>query len=146
MHVISARFTNMYLFTACDIAYVVVAVHPDGWMDTDGVMHWLDECIKPFTRPRFRRQARSAMVVLDSYRGHLTDAVKEKFADLDIVTAVIPSGCLPPELPKQLALHLPDLEAACRTTLVAAVLQLQPFEEEVPQTLHWRHAQVVLVA
>ncbi|CAI7793697.1 unnamed protein product [Closterium sp. NIES-54] len=35
-------------------------------MDADGVMRWLDECIKPFKRPRFSRQARSAMVVLDS--------------------------------------------------------------------------------
>ncbi|CAI7880226.1 unnamed protein product [Closterium sp. NIES-53] len=38
-------------------------------------------------------QARSTMVVLDSYRRHLTDAVKENFADLDIMPAVIPSGC-----------------------------------------------------
>ncbi|CAI7839796.1 unnamed protein product [Closterium sp. NIES-53] len=81
------------LFTALGMADVVVAVHPNGWMDADGVMHWLDECIKPFTRPRFGRQAKSAMVVMDSYRGYLTEAVKEKFADLDIVLAVIPSGC-----------------------------------------------------
>ncbi|CAI7934352.1 unnamed protein product [Closterium sp. NIES-54] len=72
---------------------VVVAANPNGWMDTNGVMRWLDECIKPFTRPRFDRQARSTMVVLDSYRRHLTDAVKENFADLDIMPAVIPSGC-----------------------------------------------------
>ncbi|CAI7886484.1 unnamed protein product [Closterium sp. NIES-53] len=62
-------------------------------MDAVGVMRWLDECIKPFTKPRFGRQARSAMVILDSYRSHLTEEVKQKFVDLDIVPAVIPSGC-----------------------------------------------------
>ncbi|CAI7907832.1 unnamed protein product [Closterium sp. NIES-54] len=90
---LSRDVTNTDLFTALGMADVVVAVHPNGWMDADGVMHWLDECIKPFTRPRFGRQAKSAMVVMDSYRGYLTEAVKEKFADLDIVLAVIPSGC-----------------------------------------------------
>ncbi|CAI7829148.1 unnamed protein product [Closterium sp. NIES-53] len=33
------------------------------------------------------------MVVLDSYRGHLTEGVKEKFHELNCVPAVIPSGC-----------------------------------------------------
>ncbi|CAI7872684.1 unnamed protein product [Closterium sp. NIES-53] len=72
---------------------VVVAVHPNGWMDAPDIICWLEEYVKPFIRPRFGRQAKSAMVVLDSYRGHLTDEVKEKFIDLDIVPAVIPSDC-----------------------------------------------------
>ncbi|CAI7892030.1 unnamed protein product [Closterium sp. NIES-53] len=33
------------------------------------------------------------MVVLDSYRGHLTEGVKEKFCELNCVPAIIPSGC-----------------------------------------------------
>ncbi|CAI7895362.1 unnamed protein product [Closterium sp. NIES-53] len=33
------------------------------------------------------------MVVLDSYRGHLTKGVKEKFRELNCVPAIIPSGC-----------------------------------------------------
>ncbi|CAI7911900.1 unnamed protein product [Closterium sp. NIES-54] len=33
------------------------------------------------------------MLVLDSYRGHLTDAMKAKFGKLNIVPAVIPAGC-----------------------------------------------------
>ncbi|CAI7736287.1 unnamed protein product [Closterium sp. NIES-53] len=37
-------------------------------------------------------QARSAMLILDSYRGHLTDEVKEKFSELNIVPMVIPAG------------------------------------------------------
>ncbi|CAI7882077.1 unnamed protein product [Closterium sp. NIES-53] len=38
-------------------------------------------------------QSRSAMLVLDSYRGHLTKEVKAGFATLNIVSAVIPAGC-----------------------------------------------------
>ncbi|CAI7825998.1 unnamed protein product [Closterium sp. NIES-54] len=34
-----------------------------------------------------------SMLVLDSYRGHLTEGVKEKFRELNCVPAVIPSGC-----------------------------------------------------
>ncbi|CAI7866067.1 unnamed protein product [Closterium sp. NIES-53] len=34
------------------------------------------------------------MVVLDSYRGHLTEAVKEKFRELNCVPAIILSGCM----------------------------------------------------
>ncbi|CAI7843388.1 unnamed protein product [Closterium sp. NIES-54] len=38
-------------------------------------------------------QSRSAMLVLDSYRGHLTKEVKARFAALNIMPAVIPAGC-----------------------------------------------------
>ncbi|CAI7826168.1 unnamed protein product [Closterium sp. NIES-53] len=72
---------------------VVVSCHENGWMDANGVIQWLEECVKPFLKPGFGRHARSSMVVLDSYRGHLTDAVKEKFRELNCVPAIIPSGC-----------------------------------------------------
>ncbi|CAI7756452.1 unnamed protein product [Closterium sp. NIES-53] len=35
-----------------------------------------------------------SMVVLDSYRGHLTEVVKEKYRELNCVPAIIPSGCM----------------------------------------------------
>ncbi|CAI7775203.1 unnamed protein product, partial [Closterium sp. NIES-54] len=37
--------------------------------------------------------AKSSMLVLDSYHGHLTEGMKEKFRELNCVPAVIPSGC-----------------------------------------------------
>ncbi|CAI7819330.1 unnamed protein product, partial [Closterium sp. NIES-54] len=74
-------------------SHVVVSCHENGWMDANGVIQWLEECVKPFLKPGFGRHARSSMVVLDSYRGHLTDAVKEKFRELNCVPAIIPSGC-----------------------------------------------------
>ncbi|CAI7859367.1 unnamed protein product [Closterium sp. NIES-53] len=74
-------------------ADVVVACHENGWMDAEGVIRWLEECVKPFLKPRFGRCVKSSMLVLDSYRGHLTEGVKEKFRELNCVPAVIPSGC-----------------------------------------------------
>ncbi|CAI7914470.1 unnamed protein product, partial [Closterium sp. NIES-53] len=34
-------------------ADVVVACHENGWMDAEGVIRWLEECVKPFLKPRF---------------------------------------------------------------------------------------------
>ncbi|CAI7879626.1 unnamed protein product [Closterium sp. NIES-54] len=72
---------------------VVVACHENGWMDAEVDIRWLEESVKPFLRPGFGRHARSSMVVLDSYRGHLTEGVKEKFRELNCVPAIIPSSC-----------------------------------------------------
>ncbi|CAI7870692.1 unnamed protein product [Closterium sp. NIES-54] len=72
---------------------VVVACHENGWMDAEGVIRWLEECVKPFLKPGFGRHARSSMAVHDSFRGHLTEGVKEKFRELNCVPAIIPSGC-----------------------------------------------------
>ncbi|CAI7897008.1 unnamed protein product [Closterium sp. NIES-54] len=74
-------------------ADVVVSCHENGWMDANDVIQWLEECVKPFLKPGFGRHARSSMVVLDSYRGHLTEVVKEKFRELNCVPAIISSGC-----------------------------------------------------
>ncbi|CAI7802526.1 unnamed protein product [Closterium sp. NIES-53] len=73
--------------------YVVVGCQANGWMEATGVIQWLDEGVVPFLKPKFGVQSRSAMLVLDSYRGHLTKEVKARFAALNIVPAVIPAGC-----------------------------------------------------
>ncbi|CAI7883600.1 unnamed protein product [Closterium sp. NIES-54] len=72
---------------------VVVGCQANGWMEATGVIQWLDEGVVPFLKPKFGVQSRSAMLVLDSYRGHLTKEVKARFAVLNIVPAVIPAGC-----------------------------------------------------
>ncbi|CAI7895033.1 unnamed protein product [Closterium sp. NIES-54] len=75
-------------------ADVVVACHENGWMDSPGIVRWLEEGVKPFVKPRFGRHAKSSMLVLDSYRGHLTEEVKEKLREMNCVPAIIPSGCM----------------------------------------------------
>ncbi|CAI7879216.1 unnamed protein product [Closterium sp. NIES-54] len=72
---------------------VEVGCQANGWMEATGVIQWLDEGVVPFLKPKFGMQSRSAMLVLDSYRGHLTKEVKARFAALNIVPAVIPAGC-----------------------------------------------------
>ncbi|CAI7814221.1 unnamed protein product [Closterium sp. NIES-54] len=74
-------------------ADVAMACYENGWMDSPGVVRWLEEGVKPFLKPRFGRHAKSSMLVLDSYRGHLTEEVKEKLHEMKCVPAIIPSGC-----------------------------------------------------
>ncbi|CAI7866649.1 unnamed protein product [Closterium sp. NIES-54] len=61
-------------------------------MDAPGIVRWLNEGAKPFIKPRLEVRARSALLVLDSYSSHLTDKVKAKFKELNIVPAVVPGG------------------------------------------------------
>ncbi|CAI7884919.1 unnamed protein product [Closterium sp. NIES-54] len=75
------------------LADVAVACHENGWMDSPGVVLWLEEGVKPFLKPRFGKHAKSSMLVLDSYRDHLTKEVKEKLREMNCVPAIIPSGC-----------------------------------------------------
>ncbi|CAI7878696.1 unnamed protein product [Closterium sp. NIES-53] len=65
----------------------------NGWMESPGIVCWLEEGVKSFLEPRFGRHAKSSMLVLDSYRGHLTEEVKEKLREMNCVPAIIPSGC-----------------------------------------------------
>ncbi|CAI7776555.1 unnamed protein product [Closterium sp. NIES-53] len=50
----------------CCCADIHVGVHPNGWMDADGVIEWLDGAVKPYINPKF---------------------------GLNLVPAVIPAGC-----------------------------------------------------
>ncbi|CAI7782492.1 unnamed protein product [Closterium sp. NIES-53] len=72
---------------------VVNGCQANGWMEATGVIQWLNEGVVPFLKPKFGVQSRSAMLVLDSYRVHLTKEVKVRFAALNIMPAVIPAGC-----------------------------------------------------
>ncbi|CAI7791351.1 unnamed protein product [Closterium sp. NIES-53] len=71
----------------------MVGFQANGWMEATGVIQWLDEGVVPSLKPKFDVQSRSAMLVLDSCRGHLTKEVKARFAALNIVPAVILAGC-----------------------------------------------------
>ncbi|CAI7812513.1 unnamed protein product [Closterium sp. NIES-54] len=62
-------------------------------MEAAGAIQWLDDGVVPFLKPKFGVQSRSAMLVLDSYRGHLSKEIKARFVALNIVSAVIPAGC-----------------------------------------------------
>ncbi|CAI5985187.1 unnamed protein product [Closterium sp. NIES-64] len=108
-------------------ADIHVGVHPNGWMDADGVIEWLDGAVKPYINPKFGVRPCKALLVLDSYRGHLTPEVK-KFGELNLVPAVIPAGCTS---------EIQPLDVAVNRFFKAAVRQLYQewFEREGVDTL-----------
>ena len=63
---------------------VRVSFHKKGWMDETGVKEWIQTCL-----PRNPTDERS-LLVWDSFRAHLTDAVKEALHRRKIDVAVIP--------------------------------------------------------
>ncbi|CAI7896229.1 unnamed protein product [Closterium sp. NIES-53] len=110
-------------YTLFGCADVVVAAHLNCWMDADSVLAWLDGTVNPYVNPMFGIRSRKVMLVLDSYRGHLTDAVKAKFGELNIVPAVIPAGCTS---------EIQPLDVAVNRSFKVAVRQLYQewFESE----------------
>ncbi|CAI7748183.1 unnamed protein product [Closterium sp. NIES-54] len=100
-----------------------VGVHPNEWMDADRVIEWLDGAVKPYINPKFGVRPRKALLVLDSYRRHLTPEVKKKFGELNLVPAVIPAGCTS---------EIQPLDIAVNHSFKAAVRQLYQewFERE----------------
>ncbi|CAI7931670.1 unnamed protein product [Closterium sp. NIES-54] len=112
----------------CCCADIHVGVHPNGWMDADGVIEWLDGAVKPYINPKFGVRPHKALLVLDSYREHLTPEVKKKFGELNLVPAVIPAGCTS---------EIQPLDVAVNRSFKAAVRQLYQewFEREGVDTL-----------
>ncbi|CAI7758259.1 unnamed protein product [Closterium sp. NIES-53] len=83
--------------------------------------------VKPYINPEFGVRPRKALLVLDSYRGHLTPEVK-KFGELNLVPPVIPAGCTS---------EIQPLDVAVNRSFKAAVRQLYQewFEREGVDTL-----------
>ncbi|CAI7905921.1 unnamed protein product [Closterium sp. NIES-54] len=66
-----------------------------GWMDESLVQDWITQVMVPFLKPlrESTGRRREALVVLDSYRGHLTEAVGQTMRMFRLSRAVIPGGC-----------------------------------------------------
>ncbi|CAI7746357.1 unnamed protein product [Closterium sp. NIES-54] len=78
-------------------AGVVVRAQDKGWMDESLVQDWITQVMVPFLKPLRESTGRrkEALVVLDSYRGHLTEAVGQTMRMFRLSRAVIPEGCTP---------------------------------------------------
>ncbi|GJP52809.1 hypothetical protein CLOM_g11899 [Closterium sp. NIES-68] len=74
---------------------VEVQAQENDWMDEAAVKNWLEKEVLPFLNPKRGVPARRAMLVLDSYRGHLTDGMKHAYRTHCIIPAIIPAGCTP---------------------------------------------------
>lgn len=78
-----------------------VSFHKKGWMDEPGVQQWIRQCL-----PRNPRNEPS-LLVWDSFRAHLTDAVKSDLQRRNINVAVIPGGLTPVLQPLDKCLNKP---------------------------------------
>ncbi|CAI5970657.1 unnamed protein product [Closterium sp. NIES-65] len=65
----------------------------NGWMDETAVQTWLSKEVLPHLNPQRGQNARRAMLVLDSYRGHITQTMLQSYRTHSITPAVIPAGC-----------------------------------------------------
>ncbi|CAI6010818.1 unnamed protein product [Closterium sp. NIES-65] len=75
------------------LAGIVVQAQDNGWMDESAVQTWLSKEVLPHLNPQRGQNARRAMLVLDSYRGHITQTMLQSYRTHSITPAVIPAGC-----------------------------------------------------
>ncbi|CAI7903507.1 unnamed protein product [Closterium sp. NIES-54] len=78
-------------------AGVVVRAQDKGWMDKSLVQDWITQVMVPFLKPlrESTGRRREALIVLDSYRSHLTEVVGQTMRMFRMSWAVIPGGCTP---------------------------------------------------
>ena len=69
---------------------VIVWFQNNGWMDTELMVKYIDYLDD--IRIKNGTQRDPAMLVYDSFRGHLEKSIKEKFHENGIDLAVIPGG------------------------------------------------------
>ncbi|CAI5961216.1 unnamed protein product [Closterium sp. NIES-65] len=72
---------------------IVVQAQDNGRMDESAVQTWLSKEVLPHLSPQRGQNARRAMLVLDSYRGHITQTMLQSYRTHSITPAVIPAGC-----------------------------------------------------
>ncbi|KAM7313092.1 pogo transposable element with KRAB domain [Ixodes scapularis] len=83
---------------------VFVRVRPKGWMDTDLMIDWIDSVWRK--RPGANLGVR-AMLVLDSFRCHISDRVKDKLAACHSDLVIIPGGMTSQLQPLDVCLNKP---------------------------------------
>ncbi|CAI7817367.1 unnamed protein product [Closterium sp. NIES-53] len=72
---------------------IVCQAQDNGWMDESAVQTWLTKEVLPHLNPQRGQNARRAMLVLDSYCGHITQAMLQAYRTHSITPAVMPAGC-----------------------------------------------------
>ncbi|CAI7855320.1 unnamed protein product, partial [Closterium sp. NIES-54] len=74
---------------------ILVRAQQHGWMDAALVQDWVQHVLLPFVRPPAGINRSRSLLVLDSYRGHLTDAVLGLLRWNGVTPAIILGGCTP---------------------------------------------------
>ena len=65
---------------------ITVEVQERGWMDEHLMLEWIEEYIKSYTKNK------SSILVLDSFRGHLSNEVNTIMKTINVAPGVIPGG------------------------------------------------------
>ncbi|GJP29644.1 hypothetical protein CLOM_g19279 [Closterium sp. NIES-68] len=86
---------------------IVIRAQEKGWIDEDHVKDCIMTVLVPFLKrlPTSRGGRQKALVVLDSYKGHLTEGVAALMRLFKLSRAVIPGGCTPIVQPLDVAVN-----------------------------------------
>jgi len=79
----------------------IICVQTKGWMDEGLMMRWTKDVLLRHT------QKERCLLVLDSFAGHKTEAVRKLFRLSNIVPAVIPGGCTSKLQPLDVSIYKP---------------------------------------
>ena len=90
---------------------VLVRVQEKAWMDERLMLEWLELCARPYT------ERKPTLLVLDSFRAHLTKDVNNSMKKLNISPAVIPGGCTSLLQPLDVSVNKPLKDHAKRLWL-----------------------------
>ena len=79
----------------------IVTVQEKGWMDESLMLRWIRDLYLKYTKKD------RSLLVMDSFRGHLTENVKKAFRKGNTVTAIIPGGCTSKLQPLDVSINKP---------------------------------------
>ena len=85
---------------------IIVRVQDKAWMDERLMIEWMELCVRPFT------ERKPAILVLDSFRGHLTKDVNAAMKKINVCPAVIPGGCTSLLQPLDVSINKPMKDRA----------------------------------
>ena len=97
-------------------AGVVVRVQPKAWNDADLTKVWIQQVLCRYT------QKQHALLVWDTFSGHMTEEVAEELQKKNISVAVIPGGCTSKIQPLDVSLNKP-FKSSCRSQWVEYLQQ-----------------------
>ena len=80
---------------------VFIRTQSKAWMDEGMMLQWIDLVWEPAT------EGKRALLVLDSFSAHVTNAVKKRLKEINTVPLVIPGGCTSKLQPLDVCINKP---------------------------------------
>jgi hypothetical protein len=81
---------------------IFVRANEKGWVNEEEMIWWVENI---WTKRTTDLLDSRSLIVLDSFRGHLVDSVKQKFTEKNTDMAVIPGGLTPRLQPLDIAIN-----------------------------------------